>query len=182
MLFNIDDVPNWLKDDQGHSWLRLLNDWGYYHPSELIVGGFIGFLFTMGIIVVWRIGKLRPAAPPNLWNDDSLFEKTLGLTREELAEVGLPLAGKLIALEEDVIIAPTYDAINESQTNKKQPSLPQSITGLTLQECLLIAQFCSWRDDSLGVRMAIKRVMTEGDDQQKKMALTILETINQTTS
>jgi hypothetical protein len=182
MMLNIDDVPSWLRDDQGHSWLRLLNDWGYYHPSELIVGGFIGLLFTIGIIVTWRIAKLRPAAPPNLWNDDTLFEKTLGVSREELAEIGLPLTGKVIALEEDITIRSTQHTMDENTENEKQFSVPQSITELTLQECLLIAQFCSWRADSLGVREAIKRVMAEGDDQQKKMALTILETTNQTTS
>ncbi|HQT81576.1 MAG: hypothetical protein B7Z60_04905 [Ferrovum sp. 37-45-19] len=178
MQFNLDNVPSWLKDDQGRSILRTLNDWGYYHPSELIVGGFVGALFVVGIIVIWRLSKMTVAHQRHHWNDDELFEKSLGLSAEELAEVGLPLASKidgivsqqLMAVEQTVPDLPSLppDTVQE-------PVFPQSIVDLTLEQCLLIARFSAWRQDSQAVREAIKRVMAEGSLPQQKIALQLLE-------
>ncbi|MDE2423697.1 MAG: hypothetical protein KGN31_05745 [Betaproteobacteria bacterium] len=182
MIVNIDDVPSWLKDDQGHSWLRLINDWGYYHPSELIVGGFIGTLFFVGAVVIWRIAKINATVKPNHWNDDVLFEKSLGLSAEELAEVGLPLATySSLVVEENTLFVRTTPVENPliNSAESKSKVLPQSMADFSLDECLLAAQFCAWRGDSQGTREAIKRVMIEGNAEQQKLALHLLESSNQ---
>lgn len=185
MIVNIDDVPSWLKDDQGHSWLRLINDWGYYHPSELIVGGFVGTLFFVGAVVIWRIAKINATVKPNHWNDDALFEKSLGLSAEELAEVGLPLTTRSSLVIEESTLSVSFSPEEKELVKSVESSraaLPQSMADFSLDECLLAAQFCAWRGDSQGTREAIKRVMVEGNVEQQKLALHLLESSNQINS
>jgi len=135
------------------SWINEVNDALLAHSTETAL---VGVLVGVGLFLwmIWRMAR----AP---FNSDALhnaaFEKKLGVSREDLAEVGLPI---LVPKQEPVLSA---------------TPVPGSLQDLTDDELIVVARYCMWKGDAEGAREAIAPIMNRGDALTRRAALALLE-------
>ncbi|NDU92446.1 MAG: hypothetical protein G3I10_07535, partial [Ferrovum sp.] len=86
------------------------------------------------------------------------LEVRLGISRADLAEVGLPL-------------------LTPQRVPMSGPISPRmtSLEELSNEQLMVIARYCIWKGDSEGALDAITPIMFRGDAQQRRLALALME-------
>ena len=135
--------------------------WSELHPDAVLLGGlFLGLVclvFGMG----WWVSRIpvasQPVAEPKVSKLPDL-ELRLGISRADLAEVGLPL-------------------MTPQPVPKSGPISPRmtSLEELSNDHLMIIARYCIWKGDSDGALDAVTPIMFRGDAQQQRAALALLE-------
>lgn len=150
----------WPTLEDFHNWYLLYPDFALLGEIAL---GLLVLVFGLG----WLVGRLpagqnagvvsaedEPAAMPEGLD----FERRLGISREDLAEVGLPL---VTPEAEPILLAPM--------------SPMTSLMELSSEHLIVIARYCLWRGDSEGARDAIAPIMIRDDVRMRRVALSLLE-------
>jgi hypothetical protein len=143
--------------------------WAQAYPDETLVGGSMFGLLLAVMIVAVRVGrhdhkKLHELVEPVFMPDRS-FEERLGLSRDELAEVGLPL----------MTPAPAPAITPSSSVENVEPAMPDSLSGLSVEHLMVVARYCLWKGNPEGAREAIAPIMQKGSADERKAALALLE-------
>lgn len=135
------------------SWINEANNWALAHSTETLVVGVVVAVWVF-LSVIWLLARV-PTHSDVLHN--AAFEKKLGVSREDLAEVGLPI---LVPKQEPVLSA---------------TPVPGSLQDLTDDELIVVARYCMWKGDAEGAREAIMPIMNHGDAVTRRAALALLE-------
>lgn len=150
------DSESWMDWFFGE--ISAIQQWGATHPDfVLLLVIFVGLLvlvFGLG----WFVSKMpvaRPAQPPV---GDADFAVRLGISREDLAEVGLPLMS-----------GSTPQEAFSSETPR------EFLENWALDDLMVVIRYCVLKGDKVGVREAIAPVLTRGDAAQRKAALALLD-------
>ncbi len=150
------DNESWT--DQFFGGISAIQQWGVTHPDfVLLLIIFVGLLvlvFGLG----WFVSKMPVAAPVQTSNGDTDFATRLGVSREDLAEVGLPLI--------------TGSALQETASSGSPREL---LEDWALDDLMVVIRYCVLKGDKVGVREAIAPVLTKGDAAQRKAALVLLD-------
>ncbi len=138
--------------------------WAEIHPDAVILIGVLLGLICFVLGVGWWVGRKRAplAAQPFIEPKVSElpdFEKQIGVSREDLAEVGLPL------------LIPETGVADHSVRVLPMASLEE----LSIEHLMVVARYCAWKGDAEGARDAVALVVTRGDEQQRRAALAVLE-------
>lgn len=165
------DLTRWLDDLtvflSGLEWPTLedFHNWYLLYPDFALLGAIAAGLLVLVFGVGWLVGRIPVAADPEpeeQLSQDSLmeidFEWRLGISREELAEVGLPLITPEPAAATRVSVAPLT-----------------SLAELSSEHLLVVARYCLWRGDNEGARDAIAPIMIRDDVRLRRVALSLLE-------
>jgi hypothetical protein len=140
------------------SWINDANDWALAHSAETLVIGVLLVVVWVFLLVVWRVGrKPNTLQAAELSQRNAAFEKRIGVSREDLAEVGLP------------ILAPKQEPVLSAAP------VPGSLKDLTNDELIVVARYCMWKGDTEGAREAIAPIMNHGDAVSRRAALALLE-------
>ncbi len=172
------DLAHWLDDLTDFvsrlEWPTLedFHNWYLLYPDFALLGeialGLLVLVFGLG----WLVGRMPVAAPsaetpaaeasgedePARMPEGLDFERRLGISREDLAEVGLPL----VTPEPVFGLPETLVPMN-------------SLMELSSEHLIVIARYCLWRGDSEGARDAIAPIMIRDDAQLRRVALSLLE-------
>ena len=135
--------------------------WSEMHPDAILLGGIFLGLICLVFGVGWWVSRF-PMAPhafeePRVTDLPDL-ELRLGISREDFAEVGLPLLTPPRASGPSPI-SPRMDFLEE----------------LSDEHLMVIARYCIWKGDSAGALDAVAPIMFRGDAQQQRAALALLE-------
>ena len=156
----------WLDDLLAYlsrlEWPQLedFRNWYLLYPDFVLLGeialGLLVLVFGLG----WLVGR-KPKSPvaedpsPSEEAEAAFdFEARLGISRDDLAEVGLPL----------VTQAPRLLAVPMT-----------SLVELSSEHLMVIARYCVWRGDSAGARDAIAPIMIRDDIELRRAALSLLD-------
>ncbi|MDE2341805.1 MAG: hypothetical protein KGL63_00190 [Betaproteobacteria bacterium] len=150
----------WPTLEDFHNWYLLYPDFALLGEIAL---GLLVLVFGLG----WLVGRLpagqntvlspaedEPAAMPEGLD----FERRLGISRADLAEVGLPL---VTPETEPVLFTPVGPMM--------------SLMELSSEHLIVIARYCLWRGDSEGARDAIAPILIRDDVPMRRAALSLLE-------
>jgi hypothetical protein len=137
--------------------------WSEIHPDAVLLGGVFLGLICLIFGVGWWVGRMPVAEPtPTLEEPQATMlpdlELRLGISREDFAEVGLPLLTPP-RLSESVPISLIMTSLEE----------------LSTEHLMVVARYCVWKGDAEGARDAIAPIMARGDTQQRHAALALLE-------
>ncbi len=150
------DSESWV--DQFFGGISAIQQWGATHPDFVlllvILVGLLVLVFGLG----WFVSKMPVAASAQPSSGDTDFAARLGVSREDLAEVGLPLM--------------TGSASQET-TSSDPPR--ESLEDWALDDLMVVIRYCVLKGDKVGVREAIAPVLTRGDAAQRKAALALLD-------
>ncbi len=154
--------------------------WSELHPDAVLLGGlFLGLICLVGG-VGWWVSRM-PVAPqpdlaapqpgPEFQSDEQLqpdeeprpsglpdFEMRLGISREDLAEVGLPM------------LTPEPPASTPAPAQRMT-----SLEELSIEHLMVVARYCVWKGDTEGAQEAVAPIMARGDALQRYTALVLLE-------
>ena len=167
------DFANWLDNLLDYlsrlEWPTLedVHNWYLLYPDFALLGeialGLLVLVFGLG----WLVGRLPAGQNAGIAaaDDESAmvppgldFERRLGISREDLAEVGLPL----ITPEAEPVLLP--------------PASPMtSLMELSSEHLIVIARYCLWRGDSEGARDAIAPILIRDDVRMRRAALSLLD-------
>ncbi len=135
--------------------------WSEIHPDAVLLGGIFLGLICLVFGVGWWVGRI-PVAPQSIGEPKVAelpdLELRLGISREDLAEVGLPLLTSP-RVPESVPISLIMTSLEE----------------LSTEHLMVVARYCVWKGDGEGARDAIAPIMARGDAQQRHAALALLE-------
>ena len=135
--------------------------WSEIHPDAVLLGGIFLGLICLILVVGWWVGR-KPVASQILEEPQVAalpdLELRLGISREDLAEVGLPLQ--------------TPPRLAESAPISL---IMTSLEELSTEHLMVVARYCVWKGDAEGARDAIAPIMVRGDLQQRHAALALLE-------
>ncbi len=140
--------------------------WSELHPDAVLLGGLFLGLVCLVLGVGWWVSRI-PVVPQTFeeLKDEEIrvskltdLELRLGISREDLAEVGLPL-------------------MTPQPLPKSGPISPRmtSLEELSNEHLMVIARYCIWKGDSDGALDAVTPIMFRGDAQQQRAALALLE-------
>ena len=135
--------------------------WSEIHPDAVLLGGVFLGLISLIFAVGWWVG--RKPLPAQILDEPQVtalpdLELHLGISREDFAEVGLPLQ--------------TPPRLGESASISL---IMTSLEELSTEHLMVVARYCVWKGDAEGARDAIAPIMARGDLQQKHAALALLE-------
>ncbi|MDE2259763.1 MAG: hypothetical protein KGK17_05495 [Betaproteobacteria bacterium] len=159
----LDQVLQFLYQLQWPEWEDFRN-WVEIHPDAVILAGVLLGLICLVLGLGWWVGRRRAplAIQPFVEPKVSVlpdFEKQLGVSREDLAEVGLPL------------LTPEREEADLPVRALRMTSLE----ALSTEHLMVVARYCVWKGDAESAREVIALVMTRGDAQQRHAALALLE-------
>ncbi len=144
-------------------WPRLedVRAWSELHPDAVILGGiFLGLVCLVGGMG-WWVSRIPVAAQSTEESRVTALpdlELRLGISREDFAEVGLPLL--------------TPQRLPESASISL---IMTSLEELSTEHLMVIARYCVWKGDAKGARDALAPIMARGNAQQRHAALALLE-------
>ena len=145
--------------------------WGELHPDAVLLGGLFLGLVCLVLGMGWWVSRIPVASQSVAEHKDEEaqvgelkvsklpdLELRLGISRADLAEVGLPL-------------------MTPQPVPKSGPISPRmtSLEELSNDHLMIIARYCIWKGDSDGALDAVTPIMFRGDAQQQRAALALLE-------